>query len=329
VNTDFGPALATVRESARVVSLPMRTAFRGITTREALLFEGPVGWAEWSPFAEYPDAEASVWLRGALEYAFEAAPPTVRGSVGVNATLPAVAPGLIAKTLEPFGIFRTVKVKVAEKGESLEQDLARVTEVHRLFPDARIRIDANGGYTQETAIDFATRLADLALPIEYLEQPVATVAELRRVRESVNPLGILVAADESIRKADDPLEVARSGAADLIVVKAAPLGGIRTALGITAQTGLPAVVSSALDTSIGLGMGLHLATALLQLDYDCGLGTSALFEEDICDEPLLPVNGVLELRRPTPSVAKLTKYAANEQRSSWWLDRLERCAKLL
>jgi O-succinylbenzoate synthase len=322
-------ALESILATAKVVSIGMRTRFRGVSTREALLFEGPNGWAEWSPFTEYADEEAAVWLAAAIEFAFGAEPALVRTEIGINATLPAVSPAEVAGALEPFGKFRTVKIKVAEPGQSIEDDLARVAEVRRLYPDARIRLDANGGYEVEQAVTLGNALAESGAPIDYLEQPVKTIGELAEVRLKLKHLGILVAADESVRKVSDPLAVAHAGAADILVIKAAPLGGISRALSVIREAALPAVISSGLETSVGISMGLHLAGALPRLEHDCGLGTVALLVDDVCDEPLIPVAGMLPVKRVVPSAAKLDSLAASAERTKWWLERLVRCHKLL
>ena len=307
----------------------MRTPFRGVTSREVLLFEGSHGWAEWSPFLEYEDAEAAVWLRAALDFGFTVAPKLNRMRIGINATLPAVSPEAIAATLAPFGEFSTVKIKVAEKGQSLEADFARVTEVNRLYPHAKLRLDANGGYGLNQAHALIEHLAPFAKQLDYFEQPVATLADLAKIREFAQRRGIKVAADESIRKATDPLEVSRLGAADIAVIKAAPLGGIHAALEICQDLSLPVVISSALETSVGISMGLHLAGALPELSYDCGLGTVALLTSDVCENPLVPVDGSLTVQRVAPTKERLTALAAPAQRRAWWLNRLQNCASLL
>lgn len=322
------PSLTELLATARVVDLPLRSRFRGLDRREALLFEGPEGWAEFSPFAEYEDAEAAVWLAAAIAYGWQPAPPAHRDSIPVNATLPAVAVDAVDGVLAAFGPCRTVKVKVAERGQTLADDVARVARVREIVgPEGRIRVDANGGWT----VDEAERAIHALAPsdLEYAEQPCATVAELGELRERVRYMGIPIAADESVRKAADPLAVARAGAADLLVVKAAPLGGVRAALAIASEAGLPVVVSSALDTAVGLGMGLQLAASLPQLDFDCGLATSALLVEDVTDDRPLPVNGEIAVRRATPTPQALDLNAAAPERSEWWLARLRRCYALL
>lgn len=322
------PSLSELVSSARVVSLPMSHRFRGIDVREAMLLHGPQGWTEFSPFIEYADAEAAVWLAAAIEFGWSGHPPLLRGSIPVNATLPAVAPERVAEILDRFPGCRTVKVKVAEPGQELADDVARVAAVRRyLGPEGRIRVDANGGWNVDEA-EHAIRAIGV-YDLEYVEQPCATVDELADIRKRVKYMGVPIAADESVRKAADPLEVARAKAADILVVKAQPLGGNSAALRIIAEAGLPVVVSSALETSVGLSMGLHLAASIPQLDYDCGLGTAALLGADVVDEPLLPVGGGIEVRRVEPAPALLDRYAASPERTEWWLERLERCHALL
>ncbi len=317
------PELSDLLATARVVSLPLNTRFRGITQREALLLEGPYGWTEFSPFIEYDDTESATWLAGAIDFGWSEPAPLVRTRIPVNATLPAVGPGEVAAVLARFPGCRTVKVKVAEPGEVLADDVARVAETRAILgPEGRIRIDANGGWNVDEAEHAVHALA--AYDLEYLEQPCATVEELAELRGRVRYMGLPVAADESVRKAADPLEVARSGAADLLVIKAQPLGGVTAALGIVREAGLPAVVSSALETAVGISMGLHLAGALASLDFDCGLATGALFAEDVA-EPFEIIGGALEVRRVTPWPA----HAAAAERTEWWLDRLRRCYALL
>ncbi|QHO68409.1 o-succinylbenzoate synthase [Marisediminicola antarctica] len=322
------PSLPELTGSARVVSLPLRQPFRGITSREALLFEGPQGWTEFSPFVEYDDTEAASWLEGAIDFGWLAAPAVFRSRIRVNATLPAVEPGAVAGVLDAFPGCRTVKVKVAQLGQVLADDVARVAAARDYVGvEGRIRIDANGGWNVDEAEHAVHALAGFDL--EYVEQPCASVEELADIRQRVKYMGIPVAADESVRKASDPLEVARAGAADLLVIKAQPLGGIRASLDIVAATKLPVVVSSALDTSVGISMGAYLAAGIPELDYDCGLGTAALLAGDVTSSPLIPVDGSIEVRRVEVDAALLDRYAAPVDRTEWWLERLERCHALL
>lgn len=322
------PSLADLLDTARVVSLPLASPFRGITHREALLFEGQEGWTEFSPFVEYDDAEASAWLAAAIDFGFAPREPLLRTSIPVNATLPAVAPHEVDAVLGRFGACRTVKVKVAERGQVLADDVARVAATRAyLGPEGRIRIDANANWNVDEAEHAIHALARFDL--EYVEQPCSTVAELAELRSRISYMDIPVAADESVRKAVDPLAVARAGAADLLIVKAQPLGGIASALDLVREAGLPAVVSSALDTSIGISMGLHLAAALDVLEFDCGLATAALLASDVTDEPLLPVDGEIFVRRVSATDHLLTLNAATPDRTAWWIGRLERCYSLL
>ena len=320
------PALKDLLDTARVVALPMTTRFRGVDTREALLFHGPEGWAEFSPFVEYADAEASVWLAAAIDYAWSAQPAPLRARISVNATVPAVSADRVEAVLARFPGCRTAKVKVADPGQQLSDDIERVRAVRTaLGPEGRVRIDANAAWNVDEAERALHALTEFDL--EYAEQPCASVAELAELRARVKYMGIPIAADESIRKADDPIAVARAGAADLIVVKAQPLGGIRRALDVVAEAGLPAVVSSALDTAVGLSQGTALAASLPQLDYDCGLGTGALFTQDVAD--LSPIDGSIPVGRVTPDPALLDQLAASEERQQWWRERLARCHAVL
>ena len=322
------PPLVDVLATARVVALPLATRFRGIQTREAVVFEGPEGWTEFSPFVEYGDAEAATWLAAALDFGWHPTPPPVRGHVAVNATVPAVTAAEVDGVLARFDGCRTAKVKVAEAGQTLADDVARVRAVRAAMgPEGRIRVDANGGWNVDEAERAVHALAEFDL--EYVEQPCAEVEELAQLRERIEYLDIPIAADESVRKATDPLRVARAGAADLLVIKAQPLGGIRAALAIVAEAGLPAVVSSALDTSVGLSMGLALAAALPDLEYDCGLGTASLFTADVVAHPLRAQDGSLALTRIAPTTASLDRVEAPAERCDWWLERLTRCYAVL
>jgi O-succinylbenzoate synthase len=307
----------------------MRVRFRGVTHREVMVFEGPHGWTEWSPFLEYDDQEAATWLKAAIEFGYATTPELRTKSIFVNATLAAVAPDEVEEQLEAFGEFRTVKIKVAEPGQTIEDDLARIRRVRELRPGVALRIDANGGYDVSTAIELAKQLAIESIDLQYFEQPVKTIAELAEVRERLARIGTKVAADESVRKASDPLAVAEANAADILVIKAQPLGGITSALEITKRANLPVTVSSALETSIGISMGLHLAAAIEVESFDAGLATVALLTEDVCDEPFIATNSKLEVKRAVPSEIKLAKLAADSQRVDWWQERLKRCFELI
>lgn len=320
------PALADVLVNAHVVSLPMNTRFRGLDTREALLFEGPQGWAEFSPFTEYDDAEASTWLSAAIDFAWREQPAPLRDHIPVNATVPAVDAARVPEVLARFDGCRTAKVKVAERGQRLADDVARVAAVRQAMgPEGRVRVDANGGWNIDEAEHAVHALGEFDL--EYVEQPCASVPELAELRRRISHMGIPVAADESIRKAADPLQVAAAGAADLIVVKAQPLGGLHRALQIVGATGLPAVVSSAIDTAVGLAQGAALAAALPELPFDCGLGTASLLADDVADAR--PQGGSISAARVVPDAEVLTRRAASAERRAWWFARVERCHALL
>ena len=323
------PALADLVSAARIVALPLRTKFRGLEEREALLFEGPNGWAEWAPFVEYTDEEAAMWLAAAIEFAYGELPQLHRERISVNATLPAVAPDLVERVLSNFTDFSTVKIKVAEAGQSITHDTARIQKVRELYPDVKIRLDANGGFEIAEAIDLVNQLQSLGINIEYFEQPVASIAEMAELRLQLSRIGVRIAADESVRKVSDPLAVAQANAADILVLKAAPLGGISRALAIAAEAGLPVVISSALDSSVGLSMGAYLAAAVANLTFDCGLATSALLAGDVTREPLRAQNGFIDVRRVEVDESKLEIFKAQDHREDWWLERLERVYKLL
>lgn len=308
------------------MSIPMRVPFRGVLHREALLLEGPAGWGEFSPFLEYGDQEASRWLASAVEAATRGWPAPVRSAVPVNATVPAVT-GItdVASVLARFPGCTTAKVKVAQVGQALDDDVARIAAVREVLgPAGRIRVDANGGWSVTEAV---TALGELgAFGLEYCEQPCASVEELAAVRAQVD---VLIAADESVRKAEDPLRVARAGAADVIVLKVAPLGGVAPALRIAQECGLPVVVSSALDTSVGIRAGVALAAALPDLPYACGLATTSLLAGDVVDASLDGHGGALPVGDLHVSADLLAQWAAPADRRDWWLARYTRCLALL
>lgn len=307
-----------------VFSLPLRDRFRGITRREGVLIVGPAGWGEFAPFLEYGDAEARSWWAAAEEAATLGWPAPVREQVPVNCIVPAVTAERAAAIVRASGC-RTAKVKVAEQGQGLADDLARVAAVREaLGPEGRVRVDANGGWSAAEAVA-AVRALDAEVGLEYVEQPCQRVEDLARVRRETD---VLVAADESIRKADDPYRVAELEAADIAVLKVAPSGGVRACLTIAEQIGLPIVVSSAVDSSVGLAAGLALAAALPELPYACGLGTQALLENDVVADPLAPVDGLLSVRRPVPDLERLRAVRADDERTAWWLDRVARVAPL-
>jgi o-succinylbenzoate synthase len=305
-------------------AIGLRTRFRGISERQGMVWRGPAGWGEWSPFLDYDGAELLPWWRAADEAAEQGWPAPVRDAIEVNATVPAVAPEQAAALVAAAGC-RTVKVKVAETGQQLAEDLDRVAAVRdSLGPAGRIRVDANGAWDVERAATALTALAGYDL--EYAEQPCRTVGELAALRLALARahLDVPIAADESIRRAADPHVVARSGAADIAVLKVQPLGGVRACLRIAEEIGLPVVVSSALETSIGIAAGVALAAALPTLPYASGLNTVRLLTEDLVTEPLVATEGRLPVRPVTPDPGRLTASAASVEVARFWQARLDR-----
>jgi O-succinylbenzoate synthase len=315
--------------SIEVWSVPLRTRFRGITVREGVLLRGTPptgepGWGEWSPFLEYAPAVAEPWLRCAEEAAAGDWPEPVRSRVPVNVTVPAVD-ATRAQEIVRAGGCTTAKVKVAEPGQSLADDQARVEAVRdALGPAGRIRVDVNGGWSVDEAVAAIAVLDRAAGGLEYVEQPCASVEELAACRRRVD---VPIAADESIRRAADPYRVRDLEAADVAVLKVQPLGGVRACLRIAADIGLPVVVSSALESSVGIAAGVALAAALPELPYACGLATVQLLAADVAAEPLLPVDGALPVTRPVVDAAALAALAAPDDRVAHWEARLaEVCA---
>ncbi|WP_300600760.1 o-succinylbenzoate synthase [uncultured Nocardioides sp.] len=305
--------------SPHVWSVPMTTRFRGITVREGVLLEGPGGWGEWSPFLEYAPAVAEPWLRCAEEAAAGDWPAPLRDRVPVNVTVPAVGPERAHDIVARSGC-RTAKVKVAEPGQDEAEDEARLEAVRdALGPDGLVRIDVNGLWDVDTALIRLPVLDRAAGGLEYVEQPVAQVEDLAVVRRRQH---VPVAADESIRRAADPYRVRDLEAADVAVLKVQPLGGVRACLRIAEDIGLPVVVSSALETSIGIAAGVALAASLPALPHACGLATVALLTDDLAAEPLLPVDGALPVGRPTVDPAAFDRLAAAPERVAHWEARL-------
>lgn len=303
----------------RVVSIPMRTRFRGITLREVALVEGAAGWGEWSPFLEYPPEVAEPWLRCAEEAAAGDWPAPLRTSVPVNTTVPAVDAERAHALVAASGC-RTAKVKVAEPGQAEGEDEARLEAVRdALGPDGLVRIDVNGLWDVDTALRRLPVLDRAAGGLEYVEQPCAEVTDLAVVRRRQH---VPVAADESIRRAADPYLVRDLEAADVAVLKVQPLGGVRACLRIAEDIGLPVVVSSALESSVGIAAGVALAAALPELTHACGLATVALLTDDVAETPLLPVAGALPVGRPVVVPAALDRLAAAPERVAHWEARL-------
>jgi o-succinylbenzoate synthase len=307
--------------SARAYSIPMRTRFRGITVREGALIQGPAGWGEFSPFAEYGPQETARWLACALEAAVLGWPAPRRDCVPVNVTVPAVGAEQAREIVTRSGC-QTAKVKVAEPGQPGSADVARVEAVRdALGPAGRIRVDANGGWDVDQAARMLRELDRFGL--EYAEQPCATLPELARLRTRVD---VPLAADESIRRAQDPLAVRAAGAADIVVIKAQPLGGVRAGLQIAEACGLPAVVSSAIESSVGLAAGVALAAALPALDYACGLATMSLLTGDVTADSLSERGGELPVRAVTTDPARLSQCAADP---GPWQSRMAQAAAVL
>lgn len=308
-------------ETEVVWSLPMRVRFRGIDVREGVLLRGADGgWGEWSPFLDYDAPTSEPWLRCAEEAVRGDWPAPVRDRVPVNVTIPAVDPERAAELVRARPGFRTAKVKVAEPGQTLADDEARVAAVRdSLGPDGAVRIDVNGGWSVEEAVRAIAVLDRAAGGLEYVEQPCASVEDLAAVRRRVE---VPIAADESIRRASDPYRVRELEAADVAVIKVQPLGGVAACLRIAEDIGLPVVVSSALETSVGLAAGVALAAALPELPYACGLGTTSLLDGDVVADPLLPVDGALPVRRPVPDPDLLVAHRAAPEREAIWRARL-------
>lgn len=312
------PTAEEILERAHVVALPMAVRFRGITTREALLIDGPAGWGEFAPFIEYGPKESVAWLRAGIEAAFEGLPEAT-GRVEVNGTVPAVPAEQVEAVLAryPQGV-STFKIKVAEQGQSLADDTARLARVHALRPDARLRVDANRAWSVDEACEAIAAFARIA-ELEYVEQPCGSAEELAEVRRRVDTP---IAADESIRKASDPYRVAELAAADVAVCKVAPLGGVRPLVRISRELGLDITVASALDTAVGMDAGL--VAAKLTGSRAAGLATQNLFAEDVA-EPRPLVDGRLTVRRTTPDPERLHGLRAAPERETWWFQRVRDC----
>jgi len=303
-----------------VYSIPMPIRFRGITTREGMLIRGDAGWAEFSPFTEYGPEEAAMWLKAALEAADQGYPTPLRTSIPVNATVPATDPATAHRLAAHSGC-GTVKVKVAERGQSLAEDIARVEAVRdAMGGNGKIRVDANGGWGLDEACRAVKELSRFGL--EYVEQPCRSVEELAALRRRVD---VKIAADESIRKADDPYRVKQMEAADVAILKVQPLGGVSPCLRLAEELGMDVVVSSALETSVGIRAGIALAAALPELNYACGLNTVPLLSQDVVTDPLVAVDGHIEVREVHLDQTALEKVRADERTIRIWESRLAKC----
>ena len=305
--------------SMQVVALPLKRKFRGITTREVALIQGPAGWGEFSPFLEYDDAETSRWLLSAIDAATNPAPMTYRGFIKVNATLPALNDSKeIEELLNSYSGCDTIKIKV---GEKLSEDIVRVTRVRALRPKAKLRLDVNGGWSVDQALINLYEIYEEVGPLEYVEQPCATLAELRELKSKLK-IDLKIAGDEVIRKASDPFAIDLQGAVDILMLKVAPLGGITRAREIGAQHKLPLVVSSALESAIGISYGLQLASSLPTLNYASGLATGQLMSADIATIPV--IDGQMQVNPTSPDPELLAKYAVPVERLDWWKERAKR-----
>jgi O-succinylbenzoate synthase len=310
----------------RTYAIAMPTRFRGIDRREGMLVEGPAGWAEFSPFLDYDARESAPWLTAALDSAANDWPTPLRDRIPVNCTVPAVGPDKAADIVRRSGC-RTAKVKVAERGQLLAEDIARVEAVREAIgPRGQVRVDANGGWSVDEAVSAIAALNIAAHGLEYVEQPCASVEDLAAVRRRVD---VPIAADESIRRVADPMRVVELEAADIAVLKVAPLGGVRACLHIAEQIGLPVVVSSAVESSIGLAAGLALAAALPELPYACGLATTSLLDGDVVASPLVPVDGFLPVGRQVLDEAAFAGVAADAETDVRWQTRLAAVQEVL
>jgi O-succinylbenzoate synthase len=313
--------VAELLPTLRAFAIPMPVKVRGTTVRRGALLRGPAGWGEFSPFPEYGPRECARWLACALEAAAHGWPDPVRDSIPVNVTVPAVGPEQAHQIVSGSGC-RTAKVKVAERGQHGSDDIARLEAVRdAIGPDGKVRVDANAGWSVDEAARMLTQLS--AFGLEYAEQPCATLDELAELRRRVE---VPLAADESIRRADDPMKVRAAGAADIVVLKAQPLGGVRPALEIADACGLPVVVSSAVDTSVGLAAGVALAAALPDLPYACGLATMSLLAGDVTADPLAEQDGQLPVRPAIVDDASLARYEVDP---ADWRERLLAAAQFL
>lgn len=306
------------------VRIPMRQRFRRVDHREAVLVRGPKGWGEFSPFPDYPPEITTRWLAAALELACGELPEPGRSSIPVNVTIPATDPDTASALVLESGA-HTAKVKIADRDDAEEDDILRVRAVRQaLGPEGHLRVDVNAGWDLETASNRLERLAEFDL--QYVEQPVATLEDMKELRRRI---GVPIAADELVRQSPHPLQVIEEGAADLLILKVQPMGGVSRVLDLAHRSSIPVVISSALETSVGMYGGLLAASLLAELPYACGLGTVALIEGDPTMEPLVPRDGVLEVRRPEPDPALLERWRPERDRGAEMLRRLRAAAEVL
>jgi O-succinylbenzoate synthase len=308
-------------ESMRVIALPTKTNFRGITVREVALFQGEYGWGEFSPFLEYDYEECAPWLMCAIEAATKPRPKLYRSSVRVNGTIPATNDKSVIKSLvETYRGVKTFKVKV---GDNLGEDIVRLAQIRSLGRDIKIRIDVNGLWSVQDALTNLYAFYEEVGPFEYVEQPCATLEELRELKASIH-IPLKIAVDEVLRKAKDPFAIDLSGAADLVMLKVQPLGGIARAHKLAEHHKLPVVVSSALESAVGINYGLQLAASFPEMNFDCGLGTGSLLGADVASLPI--VNGEIEITEVEPDFAG---YEVAPERYVWWKNRVMKTAELL
>jgi len=306
------------------VRIPMRQRFRRVDHREAVLIRGPCGWGEFSPFPDYPPEVTTRWLAAALELACSELPAPGRTHVPVNVTVPAIDPVTAVALVVESGA-STAKVKIGEPGQTEEDDLARVEAVREVLgPEGKIRVDVNAGWDLDTA---TRRIEALAVfDLQYVEQPVATVADMKTLRSRVS---VPLAADELVRQSPHPLRVIDEGAADLVILKVQPMGGVARVLDLANRASIPVVISSALETSVGMYGGLLAASLIDDLPFACGLGTVALIEGDPTLAPLIPSGGMLEVRRPEPDPELLRRWRPDRDRGAEMLRKLRAAAQVL
>jgi O-succinylbenzoate synthase len=306
--------LQDLLQSMRVVALPTKTNFRGVSVREVALFKGEFGWGEFSPFLEYDADECAPWLQSAIAAATKPVPKLFREKVKVNGTIPALNNSVeIEKIVQSFDGVDTFKIKV---GDNLAEDIARLAKVRSLKPKAKLRIDVNGSWSVETAITNLRAIYENIGELEYVEQPCATTDELKRLKDEVR-IPLKIAGDEILRKATDPFKVDLVGAVDILVLKMQPLGGIDQAKELANHHGLPVVVSSALESAVGINYGLQLAGSIANLEFDCGLGTGALLAADIAELPI--INGEIAITKVEPDFSGLE---VSPDRYEWWKNRV-------
>ena len=310
--------------SMRVIALPMKTEFRGIKVREVALFKGEQGWAEFSPFLEYDYKESSRWLAAAIEAATAPRPKAFRSSIPVNGTIPATNDKkIIDQLVETYAGVKTFKVKV---GQNLSEDIVRLARIRSLGRKVNIRIDVNGLWSVDQALTNLYAFYEEVGPFEYVEQPCATLEELRELKAKIR-IPLRIAVDEIIRKAEDPFSINLEGAADILMLKVQPLGGITRSLEITNHHQLPVVVSSALESAVGIRYGLELAASIETLSYDCGLATGALFTHDLAHNSI--DNGAISLSAFSDSDYNFDGLDVAADRFEWWQNRVMRCAEVL